>query len=74
MPGLFSWNCCHWCQNQVHPVGHLCGHHRTKEGSVSSPNPLLKNDKDVKQVEGAGVFASLKESVSTRKLLKTHVF
>ena len=41
MPVLFSWNCCYWCQNQVHPVGHLYGHHRTKEGSVFSRILLL---------------------------------
>lgn len=53
----------------MHPVDHLYGHHRTKEGSVFSSTPLLKNDKQ----GGNGVLASLKESMSNRKLFKTHV-
>lgn len=69
MPDPFSWNCCYWRQNQVHPVGHLSGHHQTKEGSVFSPTPLLKmTNKEVM------VFASLEEGMSNRKLLKTHMF
>lgn len=42
-PAHFSWNCCCWCQNQGHPVGHQYGCHRTKDGSVFSQSPLLRN-------------------------------